>query len=129
MPAYCLSYPLEDRGDALAAADTHRGEGVAAADALELVDRFCGDDGVCGADGVAEGDAGAVGVHLGGIQVELLCDGASLGREGFVGFDDVEVVHREAAALERESRGGYGGGGHDVGTAAHGLRAATNRYF
>ncbi len=40
--------PLEDGGDALAATDAQGGEGVAAADAVKLVDGLCGDDGAGG---------------------------------------------------------------------------------
>ena len=65
------SDPLEDRGDALAAADAHGDQRVAAAGALQLVDRLDGEDRAGGADRVAERDAAAVRVDLGRIEAEL----------------------------------------------------------
>src|SRR5580658_9833740 len=51
---------LEDRGEALAAADAHRDERVLAAGALELVQGLDGQDGPGGGNGMPEGDAAAV---------------------------------------------------------------------
>src|SRR5271157_6430796 len=59
-PVTSTSDALEDRGDALAAADAHRDERVPAAGAPELVQRLDGQDGPGGGDGVPEGDAAAV---------------------------------------------------------------------
>jgi hypothetical protein len=55
-PSACL-HALEDRRDALAAADAHGHQGVAALDALQLVQGFDGDQRAGGADGVTQGDA------------------------------------------------------------------------
>ena len=59
------SHALKDCGDALAAADAHGHQGVAALDALQLVQRLDGDQRARGADGVAQRDARAIGVDLG----------------------------------------------------------------
>src|SRR5437016_6416795 len=57
--------PLEDRSDALAAADAHGHERVALLRALELVERLHGQDRAGRADRMAQRDRAAVGVDLG----------------------------------------------------------------
>src|SRR6185295_11194530 len=62
---------LEDRGDALTAADAHRHQRIALVGALELVERLHGEDGAGRADRVAEGHRAAVGIHLRRIEAEI----------------------------------------------------------
>jgi hypothetical protein len=59
-------HALEYRRDALAAADAHGHQRVAALDALQLIQRLDGDQRAGGADGVAQRDARAVGLTLAG---------------------------------------------------------------
>src|SRR5262245_31907385 len=54
--------PLENRCDTLSATDAHRHQGAFAADPLQLVERFDGQDAAGGTDWVSKGDAAAVGV-------------------------------------------------------------------
>ena len=99
----------------MAAADAHGDEGVAGLGALELVEGFDGDDGARRTDGVAQGDGAAVGVYFFGREAEFVGDGAGLGGEGFVGFDDVDVGDGEAGFFQGDLRGGDGAETHDAG--------------
>ncbi|MNS67967.1 hypothetical protein D3C72_1012310 [compost metagenome] len=54
---------------------------------------------------MTEGDARAVRVDLGRVEVQFLADGAGLGGEGDVGFDHVQVGDGQAGALERQAGG------------------------
>src|SRR6185437_15429430 len=69
---------LEDRGDALPAADAHRHQRVAPADPLQLVQRLDGDQRAGRADRMAERNARAVRVQLRRIEAQFLADRASL---------------------------------------------------
>src|SRR5690349_2643213 len=77
---------LEDHGDALATADAHGGQGVAALDALQLMDGLGGDDRAGGAHRVTQGNARTVGVDLFRVEAQFASHGAGLGGEGFVGL-------------------------------------------
>ena len=50
---------------------------------------------------MADGDGAAVDVDLVGVPADALVDGAGLGGEGLVGFDEVEIVDVPAGLLER----------------------------
>ncbi len=80
----------------------------AAAAPLEFVDQADDDPGAGAADRVAEGDGAAVGVHVGGVQIEHLGRPKSDRGECFVDFDDIEVGWRQLGALERDLDG-FGG--------------------
>ncbi|MNI46672.1 hypothetical protein D3C73_1011470 [compost metagenome] len=80
--------------------------------------RLDGDDRAGGANGVTQADAATVRVDLGRVQLQFARHGASLRGKGFVGFDDVQLVHRQAGALERGLRGGHRADAHDVGVHA-----------
>src|SRR6185437_16597710 len=107
------SDPLEDRGDALPAADAHRVERVPAAGALELVQRLDDQDGAGGADRVAERDPAAVRVDALGGQVQFPGHGQCLGGEGLVDLEHVDLVDLEAGAVEHLARRGYRAHAHD----------------
>src|SRR5712671_921066 len=95
-----FSDPLEDRGDALAAADAHRDERVALLRALELVERLHGEDGSCGADRMAERHRAAVRIHFRRIQSQIPGYRHRLRSEGFVRFDHIHVGGLEPRFLE-----------------------------
>src|SRR5207342_1811139 len=101
------SDPLEDRGDALPAADAHRVERVPAAGALELVQRLDHQDGPGGTDRVAEGDPAAVRVGALGGQVQFPAHGQRLGGEGLVDLEHVNLVDLETGTIEHLARRGY----------------------
>src|SRR5690606_8963247 len=86
-PCRADSDTLENRRNALTAANAHGHQGVAALHALELVERLRRDDGARGSDGMAQTDPTAVGVDLRRIQSQFLDDCAGLRGEGFIGFD------------------------------------------
>src|SRR5687767_7358390 len=80
---------LENRRDALAAADAHRHERVALADALKLEKCLDGEDASGRADRVPKRDRAAVRVDLCGIETQILGHRHGLHGKGFVGLDDV----------------------------------------
>src|SRR6185436_3285704 len=88
--------PLEDCGDPLPSADAHRDQRVALLRALELVERFHGEDAARGADRMAERDCAAVRIHAGRIEPEVLRHRHRLGRERLVRFDHVHVRRLQA---------------------------------
>src|SRR5215469_17720806 len=109
------SCPLEDGGDALAAADAHGDQGVVAAGAVQFVQRLDGQDRSGGADRVAEGDAAAVGVGLVRRQPELSGHGERLGGEGLVQLDHVDLVELHPGPVEHLAHGGRWAHAHDPG--------------
>src|SRR5689334_1714342 len=86
-----FSDALEDRGDALAAADAHGHERVALLRALQLVERLHREDAAGGADRMAERHGAAVRVDLRGIETEIFGHRHRLHGERFVGLDQVHV--------------------------------------
>jgi hypothetical protein len=122
MKAFISRLPLEHRRDALAAADAHRHQRVAAAGALQLVQRLGGDEGARAADRVAERDGAAVRVGLGRVELQAARDRDGLGREGFVALDHVHLVDRQAGLLQRQLGRRDRAFAHDlVGHAGHGV--------
>src|SRR5205809_6578404 len=88
---------LEDRGHALAAADAHGLQQVAAVPAAQLAQAGGEHPGAGGADGVAERDPGSVDVEL----VRLVPapagqHGEHLDRERLVELDQVDVAESQA---------------------------------
>ena len=112
------SEALDDGAGAEAAAAAHGHQAVAAAGALELVEGLGHQDGAGAAERVAEGDGAAVGVDLGQVDVELLCPGQHDRGERLVDLDDVDVVHRQAGALEQALGGVDRAGEHEHGVDA-----------
>ena len=64
---------------------------------------------------MADGDRAAVHVDLGRIPAEALVDRAGLCGEGFIGFDEIEVLHGPAGLLERLAGCRNGARAHDRG--------------
>src|SRR3546814_584774 len=114
---------LEDRRDALAAADTHGFKAVAAVPADQFA-RQIGQDAAAGrTDRVAERDARPVDVEDFVPAVVLrpapaLEHREHLRREGFVEFDEVDIVPAQPAAREQPLDGGDGADAHAAGVAA-----------
>src|SRR3954452_6310792 len=86
-----LSEAFENRRDALTAADAHRNQSIAAADALELVQRLHRQDAAGCADGMAERDAGSVRIGLCRIKAQILRHSAGLGGKRLVALDHIDV--------------------------------------
>src|SRR5882672_3357537 len=87
-----LARAFEYRRDALAAANTHRHQRIAAADALQLVQRLDRDDGAGGADRMSERNTAAVRIHLGRIRPEIFHHRTRLRGERLVRFNHVHIL-------------------------------------
>src|SRR6516162_182707 len=109
------SDPLEHRGDALADADAHRHQRVAAAGALQLPGGGQCDARSGGAEWMADRDRAAVHVDPAVVerQFEPAQAGQHLCRKGLVDLDDVDVGEAEAGAGQRLLRGGDRTDPHD----------------
>src|SRR5260221_1381879 len=110
--------PLEDRGNALAAADTLGGQRIATADALQKTRRLARDTRSGGAQRVPEGDRAAVDVQ--GLVANSEITGARerLARKGFVQFDHVDRRDLELCAQQGFLRCADGADAHDIRRAA-----------
>ncbi len=114
---------FDDGGYALAAADAEGGKAAFGAAEFHGVEQGYEDARAAGADGVAEGDGAAVDVDFFLDEAEFFADGQELGGEGFVGFDEVDVVEGEAGFGQRLAGGGDGTHAHDGGVYAAGAVA------
>src|SRR5690606_11764653 len=83
---------FEDGGNALAAANAHGDQRIAAAGAVQLMDGLDGDDRAGRANRVAQRDARTIGVDLGRVGAQALGHCAGLRGKGFIGFDDIHLV-------------------------------------
>src|SRR5260221_12947651 len=110
--------PLEDRGNALAAADTLGGQRIAAADALQKTRRFAQDARSGGAQRMPEGDRTAVDVEGLVANSEIMGAGERLTREGLVQFDHVDGGDLELCAQQGFLRCTDGTDAHDIRRAA-----------
>src|SRR6185437_2569574 len=92
---------LEDRGDALAAADAHGFQAVLAVAAVQLAQQVGEDPSAGGADRVPEADARSVDVQaVALVPAPALEHRQHLRRERLVELDEVDVVPRHAGAVE-----------------------------
>src|SRR6201986_3182270 len=114
--------PLDDGGDTHAAADAQGDQRAARVAALELVDHGAGDHGAGGAQRVAHRDGATVDVELLVGDVQVLLELQHHGRERLVQLEQVDVVHRQACAVDLFFGGGCGAGEHDdrIGAAGGG---------
>src|SRR6266404_5652621 len=110
--------PLEDRGNALAAADTLGGQRVAAADALQKTRRLAHDAGSGSAQRVSEGNRAAVDVQGLVANSEIAGAGERLTGKGLVQFDHVDCRDLELGAQQGLLRRTDGADAHDVRRAA-----------
>ena len=84
---------LHHHRDALTAADAHGDKAIAAAGALQLIDRLDGEDRAGRANGMAERNAvEPLGLVLVGSKAQFACHAHSLRGEGFVRSDDIVIL-------------------------------------
>src|SRR5262249_19715232 len=107
-------------GDALAAADAGGGEAIAEIVAAKLVEQGDHKARAGGSERVAKSDRAAVDVGFIAIEAESFLDGEILGGEGFVDFDTIDLIDREASSFQRLLRCGHGADAHDAGIDAGG---------
>src|ERR1035441_580847 len=112
--------PLDDGGDTHAAADAQRDQRATRVAALELVDHGAGDHGAGSAQRVAHRDGAAVDVELLVGDVQVLLELQHDGCEGLVQLEQVDVVDRQARAVEHLAGGRHGAGEHDDRVSAAG---------
>src|ERR1041384_521795 len=92
------SHPFKDDGDALADADAHSAEGVAAVRAQELIKRGGDKARAACAEWMTDGNGAAIWIDVCGVigNSEVSQNGERLRREGFIELDDVHLVERQA---------------------------------
>src|SRR5271168_3338910 len=105
--------PYDDGGDTHAAADAQCDERATGVAALELVDHGAGDHRAGGTERVSHRDGAAVDVELLVRDVEVLLELQHDGGEGLVQFEQVDVVDRQARAVEHLAGGRGRAGQHD----------------
>ena len=94
---------LEYSGDALATTDAHGDQCISTTNTLELMDRLGGDGCTRTADGMPEGNGATVWIGLGRVQPETARDGNGLCCKGFIAFDHVHFVQRQASLCQCQS--------------------------
>src|SRR5262245_19519419 len=95
------SDPLQDHGDALAAADARRRAAERLAALFHLAQQRQQQASARGAERVAERDRAAVDVALLAVELQLLLAAEVLRRERLVDLDQVEVTDLQAGLLAR----------------------------
>src|ERR1700730_897090 len=119
--------PLDDGGHAHAAADAQRDQRATGVAALELVAHGAGDHRAGGAQRVAHRDGAAVDVELVVGNVEVLLELQHHRRERLVQLEQVDVIDRQARAVEHLARGGGRAGEQDEPVRAAGERGGELR--
>src|SRR5215208_2028554 len=109
---------LEQPGGAHAAADAHRADDVLGAAALALDEGVADHAGAAHAVGVADRDRAAVDVERVVRDAELVAAVEHLHRERFVQLPQIDVVDRQAVALQQARDREHGTDTHLVGLAA-----------
>src|SRR5450631_730656 len=104
---------LDTHSNSHSTADAERGKPLLGVPFLHLVEQRGQYARAGGADRMADGDGAAIDVDLGRIPAEVLIDRASLRRESFIRFDQVEVLFLPAGLLERGARRRDRTGAHD----------------
>ena len=79
---------------------------------------FHGNQSTSCADGVTQRNARTVGVHFCGVETQIAAHGAGLGGKGFVGFDNIQIVHGQTGFFQRGLRSGNGADTHVFGINA-----------
>src|SRR5437764_2767118 len=85
-----------------AAADAQRREAFLCIALLHFVEQGHEDARAGRADRMPERNRAAIDVNPVGIPAELAVDGASLCRDSYAGFDEIEILGRPAGRLQRE---------------------------
>ena len=115
---------FESQGYGVAAAKAEGGDAFVGVAALHLVEQGDEDAGATGSDGMADGDGAAVDIDAVEGEAELFGDAEGLDGEGFVEFEEVDVVDGPAGAGEDFLHTGDGSEHDPSGSdAAGGLRA------
>src|SRR5690606_17313586 len=91
---WCLA--LDGQSNTHAATDTEGGQTFVGITLDHFMDQSHQNPAAGGTDGVAQGNSATVHVHLGGIPAQIPVNGNSLGREGFVGFNQIQIIYRPA---------------------------------
>ena len=94
-----LSVARETHRNTHAAADAERGEAFLGIALLHFVQQRHQHARARCTDRVADRDRAAIDVDLGGIPAEVLVDRTGLGREGFIGLDQIEIADVPAGLL------------------------------
>src|SRR6185436_14466299 len=93
-PLYGRSlHPFDDGGNALADADAHGREAVAAAAPFHFVQQRRHHPGAAAAERVSKGDGAAVDVQFIQIDAELARAGEHLGSKGLVELHQIDLIH------------------------------------
>ena len=92
--------PFDDRRDALADTDAHGGKAVAAAALAHFMDQRRHDARAAATERMAEGNGTAVDVQLIGSMPSSARAGENLRGESFVQFDQIDLLDRQAGALQ-----------------------------
>src|SRR5690242_5947860 len=103
-----------------AAAHTHSHDAVASIAAFEFTDDASRELCAGAAQRVSEGDRAAVGIDLVRVQATFFDDRQRLRGEGFVEFEDVDVVELESGHLESLRNGEHRAESHLFGLVACG---------
>ena len=120
----CGGLAFEGEGDGVAAAEAEGGDAFVSVAALHLVEQGDEDAGAAGSDGMADGDGSAVDVDAVEGEAELFGDAEGLDAEGFVEFEEFDVVEGPVGAGENFLDSGDGSEHDPAGSdAAGGLRA------
>src|SRR5262245_53853884 len=95
------SIALDAHGNAHATADAQGGKSLLGVAPLHLEQQRVEHARAGCADRMPNGDGAAIDVDLVGVPTEALVDGAGLGGERLVGFDEVEVLDGPARLFQR----------------------------
>ena len=110
----CSHLALEDACGTHASTDAHAYNAKALLRALKLAHESADHAAASHAEWVTEGDGTTLRVQLGGRHAELLHAVASLGGEGLVNLEDVNIIHAEASTLESLGDGKGGSNAHNL---------------
>jgi len=100
LPRIRLTQLVQD-GQALTAANAKSRHSVLALPANHLTDQLEGDDASARSNWVAQGDGSTIDVNQTRVQSQFIDASHGLRREGFVQFDDTDVIQLDAGFLEQ----------------------------
>src|SRR5579884_778143 len=115
-PALLPLQVLEDACGTHAATDAHRHHAIACVAPLHFMHELDGEFRTSGPHRVTEGDSSSVDVELVHVYAQLTNDSKRLGGEGFIQFDEVNVVECKTCELKHFWNGDNGANAHDFGT-------------
>ena len=121
--AVSLLRTLHDHCHAHAAADAHSGEAVASITPLHFVEQGHSNSSAACAHRMANGNGPAVDVDTIPVPLQLFAHGQGLSGEGFIEFNEVDILEFEAGTLQRLAGGWNGADAHHPGRDAGGAKA------